>query len=68
MANHTENNYKTSMTLWQENEDGCAEHAIVFERCHGGINLQQHNDSVYICDEAIADFIKTLKSVSALTP
>ncbi len=68
MANSITDNYATSKTMWQENEEGLSESALVFNRCNGGVSIQQEDKWIYVADAAINDFCKTLKEIAKEKP
>lgn len=57
---YTDKNYSTSFTFWQDNEEGIEEVAIVVSRVHDGLTIQQKDQSIYVTETAINDFIKLL--------
>lgn len=63
MSNYTNKNAKISRTFWQDNEEGLSEQAIVIERFHDCIGLQQFNNNIVLTENNVEAFIKQLREV-----
>jgi hypothetical protein len=60
------NNAAESRTIYQDNEEGIAEQAIMLERTIGGVAISQNGNQVYIDETCVKEVCRQMNLIAKI--